>query len=393
MHDVPQRRLSRWWLGAGIVLVAANLRPAVVAVSPVLEQVRAAESLSATAAGVLTALPVFCFGAFAPLAPRLSLRIGAERTLIAALGVLLLGFGLRLVPGLVPLFLGTVVCGSAIAVGNVLLPALIKRDFADRAGLMTGLYTMAISAGGALAAGLTVPIAEAAGFDWRGAVGMWVVFAAIPALVWAPRAFGPQVRTAGARMPGGLWRVPLAWQVTGFMCLQSLTYYASLSWLPAIFAGRGTDPTSAGLLLALASACGIVSSLVTPMLATRTRTQRVPVIAATAVTVLGVLGVLALPGAELPSMILMGIGQGSSLSLALTVIVLRAPDGLRASQLSGMAQSVGYCLAALGPFLFGALHDLSGGWTVPLLALLVVFAPQLLCGLLAARDRLVGPPL
>jgi MFS transporter, CP family, cyanate transporter len=378
-------------VGAGIVLVAANLRPAVVAVSPVLEQVRAAESLSATAAGVLTALPVFCFGAFAPLAPRLSLRIGAERTLIAALAVLLLGFGLRIVPGMVPLFAGTVLCGSAIAIGNVLLPALIKRDFADRAGLMTGLYTMAISAGGALAAGLTVPIARAAGFDWRLAIGMWIVFAFVATLVWAPQVFGPQAHSAGARMPGSLWRVPLAWQVTGFMCLQSLTYYASLSWLPAIFVGRGTDPATAGLLLALASATGIASSLVTPVLATRTRTQRIPVAAATAVTALGVLGVLLLPGAELPSMMLMGLGQGASLSLALTLIVLRSPDGVRASQLSGMAQSVGYCLAALGPFLFGALHDLSDGWTVPLVALLVVFVPQLVCGLAAARDRLVSP--
>jgi CP family cyanate transporter-like MFS transporter len=238
-----------------------------------------------------------------------------------------------------------------------------------------------------------VPIAGAAGFGWHGAIGMWAAFALVAALVWAPRAFAPQARTIGTRMPGGLWRVPLAWQVTGFMCLQSLTYYASVSWLPAIFTGRGMDAATAGLLLALASACGIVSSLVAPVLATRRRTQAWPVVVATAFTVLGFLGVLLLPGAELPSMVLVGIGQNASLSLALTLVVLRAPDGLRASQLSGMAQAVGYSLAALGPFLFGALHDLSEDWTVPLVALLIAFAPQLLCGLLAARDRLVTPKL
>ncbi|MCW0216604.1 MAG: MFS transporter [Pseudonocardia sp.] len=392
VREPAARRASpAWWIGVSIVLVAANLRPAVVAVSPLLEEIRAVERLSGTAAGVLTALPVLCFGLLAPAAPRLAARFGIERSLLGALVVLCLGFALRIVDATAALFGGTVLVGAAIAIGNVLLPALIKRDFAHRAGLMTGLYTMAISAGGGLAAGLTVPVARAAGLGWHGAVGAWGLFALAALLVWSPRGFGAQHRPDAAETasPGGLWRNALAWQVTAFMGLQSLSFYAAAAWLPAIFVSRGADPTTAGWLLSLASGVGIVSSLVTPVIAARMRTQTAAVLAATGTSALGLLGILLLPGAEVVSMAVLGFGQGASLALALTLIVLRAPDGAHASQLSGMAQSVGYTVAATGPFLLGAVHDLTQTWTVPLVLLLALFLPQALCGGLAGRARFV----
>jgi CP family cyanate transporter-like MFS transporter len=377
-------------VGVAIVLVAANLRPAVVGVAPLLSEIRASEGLSGTAAGVLTALPVLCFGLLAPAAPRLARRFGIERAVLGALVLLCAGFAVRAAGSVVLLFAGTLLVGAAIAIGNVLLPALIKRDFAHRTGVMTGLYTMAISAGGALAAGVTVPVASAAGLDWHGALAVWGLFALIALVFWLPqlRRVDHRTGTGGMRV-SGLWRDGLAWQVTAFMGLQSLGYYAVSTWIPAVFADRGFDPEAAGWLLSLASFVGIAGSMAAPLLATRFPRQRLIAVGVTGVTALGLLGVLALPGAELVSMALLGFGQGAALGLALTLVALRSPDAAHASQLSGMAQSIGYVVAASGPFLVGAVHDATGTWTVPLVLLLLLFVPQGVAGVLAGRDRRV----
>jgi MFS transporter, CP family, cyanate transporter len=258
--------LSVWWFGAVIVLVAANLRPAVVGVGPLLAEIQASERLSGTAAGVLTALPLLCFGLLAPLAPVLARRIGIERALLVALVVLCVGFPVRSSGPIPALYAGTVLLGSTIAIGNVLLPGLIKRDFARHTGIMTGLYTMAISGGGALAAGITVPVASAAGLDWRAALGAWGLFALVALVCWLP-----QVRRvdlpADSRPVGGLWRDALAWQITAYMGLQSLGFYALSAWLPVVFIDRGYDPAAAGWLLAMASIMGAGGSLTAPVLA------------------------------------------------------------------------------------------------------------------------------
>ncbi len=379
-----------WWLAAAIVLVAANLRPAVVGVAPLLAEIQVSEGLSATAAGVLTALPVLCFGLLAPAAPRLARRFGIERTLLLALVVLCVGFAVRTLSPVAALFVGTVVAGSAIAIGNVLLPGLIKRDFPHRTGVMTGLYTMAISAGGALAAGITVPVAQAAGLDWRAALGTWGLFAALAAVCWLPQArrAGRPVAVRGPGV-GGLWRQPLAWQVTGLMGFQSFGFYASAAWLPAVFVDRGHDPVAAGWLLSLASIVGVGGSMAAPVLATRLPRQRLLAAGIAVLAALGLLGVLLVPGAEIVSMVLLGAAQGAALGLSLTLMALRSPDAAHAAQLSGMAQSVGYLVAAVGPFAVGALHDLTGGWTVPFLLLFAALAVQGTAGVLAGRDKLL----
>ena len=379
-----------WWAGVTIVLVAANLRPAVVGVAPVLAEIQASEGLSATAAGILTALPVLCFGLLAPAAPVLARRLGIERALLAALAVLCAGFLVRSSGPLAALFAGTVLVGSAIAVGNVLLPSLIKRDFAHRTGLMTGLYSMAITGGATLAAGVTVPVAQAAGLGWRGALAVWVLFAVVAAACWLPRALRAHrpARVGGPRV-GGLWRDALAWQVTLYMGLQSLSYFAMTGWLPAVLVVRGYDPVTAGGLLSLMSGAGVLGATVAPMVATRGRRQRGLAAVITAMAALGLLGVLAPVGIEPVAVAVLGVAQSAALGLSLTLVAVRASDAADAAQLSGMAQSVGYVLAAAGPFAVGALHDVSGGWTLPLLALLAVLVPQGTAGVLAGRNRLV----
>jgi CP family cyanate transporter-like MFS transporter len=383
-------RGSAWWFGVAIVLVAANLRPAVVGVAPLLSEIQASEGLSGAGAGVLTALPVLCFGLLAPAAPRLARRFGIERALLGALVVLCAGFLVRTGSSVAALFAGTALVGAGIAIGNVLLPGLVKRDFAHRTGLMTGMYTMAISAGGALAAGITVPVARAAGLDWRAALGAWGLFAVVAVLFWLQQLRRVDRRTgAGGARVVGLHRDPMAWQVTAFMGLQSLGFYAAAAWLPAVFVDRGFDPAAAGWLLSLASFVGLAGAMASPVLATRFRRQRLLAAGLTGVAALGLLGVLVLPGAEPVAMAVLGVGQGAALGLALTLMALRSPDAAHASQLSGMAQSIGYVVAASGPFAVGALHDVTGTWTVPLLLLLVLFVPQGIVGVLAGRDRFV----
>ncbi|WP_308257640.1 CynX/NimT family MFS transporter [Pseudonocardia lacus] len=390
----PPRTAMGWsavWFAVSIVLVAANLRPAVVAVGPLLGEIQADQRLSGTAAGVLTALPVLCFGLLAPVAPGAARRFGIERALLGAVLVLCAGIAVRSAGGPVALFAGTVLLGAGIAVGNVLLPSLVKRDFPERTGLMTGLYSMAITSGATLAAGVTVPVARAVGLDWRGALAMWLVFAGVALLCWLPhvrRADRP-ARTGAARA-GGLWRDPLAWQVTIYMGLQSLSFFAVTAWLPALLVARGFDPVVAGWLLSLATACGVVGATVAPVLAARRREQRTVVLVTTGTAAVGLLGLLAVPGVEVLWVALLGGAQSAALGIALTLVGVRAPDAERAAQLSGMAQSAGYALAAAGPFAVGFLHDLTAGWTAPLLLLLAVLVLQGAAGVLAARDRLVA---
>ncbi|GAA0946022.1 MFS transporter [Pseudonocardia zijingensis] len=382
---------SAVWMGAAIVLAAANLRTGVVGVAPLLADIQAAEQLSATAAGVLSALPVLCFGLLAPVAPPLARRLGIERALLVALVLLIVGFLVRSSGPLPALYAGTVLLGAAIAVCNVLLPSLIKRDFSHRTGMMTGLYTMAIACGGTVAAGLTMPIAQVAGLGWRGALASWVLFAVAALLCWLPhvRRAGRPTRVGAVRV-GGLWRDALAWQVTLYMGLQSLAYFAVTAWLPAMLIERGYDPVVAGWLLSLATVSGVAGAMVAPVLATRGPRQRGVVAVTTAIAAVGLLGVLVPIGVEVVAMVLLGFAQSAALGLALTLVALRAPDAAHAAQLSGMAQSAGYVLAAAGPFAVGALRDLTGGWTVPLLVLSVLLVAQGVAGVLAGRDRHVG---
>lgn len=388
-------------LGVGavlaIVLAALNLRPGVVAVSPLIGEILATENLSATAGGVLTTLPVLCFGLLAPVAPALARRHGLERAMFGSLVLLCAGFALRLVPGVGTLLLGTLAVGCGIGLANVLLPALIKRDFAERVGLMTGLYSMALSGGAALAAGLTVPLATATGFDWRATLASWGLLAVLGAAVWAPRALHPSARVSAGLRPRrpatpavrSVWRSPLAWAVTVFMGTQSLAFYAMNAWMPEILVADGRSAAAGGWLLALTNLLGIVGSFVAPVLAGRMRRQRAIGLTSVVLIASGLLGLALAPGAAVVWAVLLGLGQGSGIGLALTLMVLRTDSAARTSELSGMAQSAGYVLAALGPLGLGFAHDVTGSWTVPLLLLLAGSAAQAVSAWVAGRDEFV----
>ncbi|MGD3105673.1 CynX/NimT family MFS transporter [Streptomyces sp. YGL11-2] len=380
-------------LGVGVILLALNLRPALVAVSPLAGTIRAESGMSAAATSLLTALPLLCFGLLAPLAPRLGRRFGMERSLLGTMALICLGTGLRLLDSVVALFAGTVVIGAGIAVANVLLPGLIKRDFPAKAGLMTGLYSMSLFGGAALAAGVTVPVQQAAGLGWQATLACWGALAIVALLVWLPQLRSrTRVPAAAAREAArpvrGLWRDPLAWQVTGFMGLQSLSYYAAAAWLPTMLKDAGMGAGDAGWMLSFSSLLGITGSFLAPVVVGR----RLPAGALAALGAVlcasGCAGMLVAPvGGAYLWMALLGLGQGAAISLALLFIVQRAPDARHTAQLSSMAQCFGYILAATGPAVLGAVHDASGTWTVPLAVLLALLLPQVAVGLGAARPR------
>jgi MFS transporter, CP family, cyanate transporter len=359
-------------IAGAIVFTALNLRTAVASVPPLLDEMRADVPLSAAAAGALTTAPVVCMALGAPVAPRVARRIGTEAAVAALAATIAAGIALRLIPGVAPLFAGTIVAGLGIALGNVLVPSMIKRDFPGHVGLMTGGYTMAISGSGALAAALAVPTEEAIGHGWRPALAVWAIPALVAAVIWIPfvarRAAGDGV----APLPT-LWRNRLAWQVTAFMGLQSLLFYSCLSWLPALLRSEGIDRGAAGALLSVMLLTAIPTCLLVPVLASRQRDQRAMIAITVAVYAAGLAGLLAAPDAA-PALwaTLLGFAQGAMLALAFLLFGLRAPDQEHSAQLSAMAQTVGYGVAAAGPLLIGVLREATGGWTVPIAVLLAI---------------------
>ena len=353
---------GRVLLLVGIMLVALNLRPALASVSPLLSEMMADLPLSPAGARWLTSVPVLCFGLFSAVAPGLARRWGGERTIAAMLVFLARGLGLRSTGSGPALFAGTILGGAAIGVSGVLLPALFKREFPQRIGLVTGLYTMTMAIGASAAAGLTIPFEHASGGDWRHALGLWALLPLPALLFWLPQ-LRTQTAIGSRRVPRGLRRDRLAWAVTGFMGLQSAMFYAVLAWLPEILQQRGMTRVDSGFVLSLSVVSQIAASLIVPVLAGRRPSQQGLAAALLALTLAGFVGCLYGPlGLVWPSAILLGLGQGGLFGLALMLVVLRSPDATVAASLSGMSQSVGYCFAALGPFGAGAVRDWSGGW-------------------------------
>lgn len=389
----PHHRVRGVLLLAGILLIAANLRPAIASVSPLLVPIGAALGFGAFGLTALATILVVCFAAMAPASLPLQRRLGLEPAMLIALSVLLAGLLLRLFDAALPLFLGTALAGSAIAIGNVLLPAIVKRDFPGRIGLVTGLYTTMLNGAAAIAAAISVPLADASGLGWRAALGFWAIPALAALMLWLPQLRHGVHRATLPRIPGGfirLARMKRAWAVAMFMGLQSLGYYAVLSWLPAILHSVGIAPARAGLMLSMTTVVAIPVALITPGLATRGRDQRALLALVLGVTAIGYLGLDIAPGAA-PWLwvVIIGIGQGASFPLALTLIVLRAGGVVEAMSVSAFSQAIGYAVSIAGPLGMGAIHAATGAWWPATAFLTATLIPALLFGLAAARSETI----
>jgi len=388
-------RLERVLLVVGVAALGFNLRGAITSLPPVFPELSSRLQLSAAEVSVLAATPVICFAVFSGFAAWLSRRLGEERVLLGALVLLAAGLLLRgAAPGAL-LFPGTVLAAAAIAIMNVLLSSLIKRRWPERAGFLIGLYITALSVGAITGSAASVPLWNASG----GSVGLtlgWLAGpAAIAALLWLPQVrHATRARSAGADLPAlppvAVRRHALAWHVTLFMGLQSLLYYAVLSWLPTILRDRGASAGTAGDLLALMGVGNLAVSLIVPIVAQRMRTQHVLVVPTVAALAVGLAGVVYLPlSSAVAWVLILGVGQNAALSLAIFFTMARAPHPMAAASLSALAQSVGYLLASAGPLEVGLLHSATGSWNVPVAVLFVLNGVLLIAGLLAARDRVL----
>jgi MFS transporter, CP family, cyanate transporter len=395
-------------LVTAILVLSLNLRTAITSLPPVFPELESALHISASTLALLAAVPVLCFGVFSGTAAPLSRRFGEERVLGAALLLLAAGLLLRGLSPTVLLFPGTVVAGAAIALMNVLLPSLVKRRMPERAGLLIGLYLLMLATGAIVAALVAIPVFNAAGGSAHGGaatagsaavritLALWAGPALLAALVWLPqlrfRTLPEQAVPGSGRRRGALamGRHALAWQVTLFMGLQSLSYYATLSWFPTMFRDRGVSAAHAGDLLALMNLGNAVTALLIPVLAQRATDQRRLAAWSMLATGAGLAGAIFGPaGLAAGFIVLLGLGQGASLGLGIFYTMARAPDPVAAASLSAFAQGIGYLIASAGPLTIGFLHDATGGWTVPGLVLLAVVVLQLITGWLAGRARTV----
>ncbi len=391
---VNRRRLA--FLGVCLVLIGLNLRTVFSSFSAVLPELTADVGLPGWAVVALTTVPVTLLGVFAPLAPYLARRFGAERVLLGAMAVLTAGLLLRPwdVPGpghLPALLAGTALCGAAIALCNVLLPGVVKRDFPHRLGLMGGLYTTAICASAALGAGVTYPVYTATG-EWTAALWVWAVPAAVVLLLFLPLALRKHADPAPPAGDGiSVWRSGVAWQVTLFMVLQAMMSFSGFAWLSPILRERGVDGGTAGFLVAACIVLQMLGSLFAPALAARMWDQRAINVVVALMTGSGfalcIFGPLELVWVWVA---LLGLGQGGLTAVALTMIMLRTRDGHTAARLSGMMQGVGYGVGSSGTLLVGQLHQVTGSFTAAGVLFLVVGSLAAVFGYRAGIRRYVG---
>lgn len=376
----------------GILLISANLRAPLTSVGSLVPIIRDSLGVSNSVIGTITTVPLLAFAIVSPFAPKLAHRFGLERTIFVSMIILLIGTVLRYVTGVGTLFIGTALIGIAISFGNVLIPGMVKMSFPLRVGAITGLYAVIMNVFGALASGVSVPLANIESFAWQGALAVWGIVTVIALFIWAPQLKNPTKMPVaeGDQKKTNMWASFTAWQVTLFMGLQSLMYYTVLTWLPDILQASGYSESTAGWLLSLQLFALIPMTFIIPIIAGKMDNQKLLGALTGIVFTLGILGLMSSNFyIILISVILLGIACGTGFSLSMMFFTLRTKNVTEASDLSGMAQSFGYLLAALGPVLIGLLQDLFHSWTMPLVLLLICGAIILIVGFLAGRKVVI----
>lgn len=396
--EKTQENRNTWIFLIGIILIGSNLRAPLTSVGSLISYIRDDLGISNTLAGTITTLPLLAFALISPFAPKIANRIGIEWTIFISITLLTIGIIIRSLFGSIFLFSGTILIGLAIAIGNVLLPGLIKMNFPLKIGLMTGIYAVFMNVFGALGSGLGVPISSIGDIGWQGSLAVWGILSFIALLFWIPQLQkqnkSDPTTSATPQAEGSIWKSTLAWCITLFMGLQSLIFYTLITWLPEILQSHGFSSDSAGWMLFLMQFAIIPVTFIIPVIAEQMNDQK---LLASITAILFMIGIGGLFSGIIPvlviSVIFIGIAGGSAFSLSMMFFSLRTSNGQQAAEMSGMAQSFGYLLAALGPVLIGALHDLTNGWQVPLIMLFIISTIILIVGLESGKQRIVTDQL
>ncbi|CAB4331338.1 MAG: MFS transporter [Actinobacteria bacterium] len=370
-----------------LIAFSLTLRPLVTSVGPVLPEIRDELGMSATQASLLTVLPVICFALGAFIVPRLLTRISPNAGVTIALLLMAFGGHLRLVHHTSWLLVGTVICGFGAAIGNILGGLVTRRDFATKVGLVMGMYVGLMSVTSSAAAMTSFPLAHLAG-SWRWSLEVW---AALPILVligWMYYSHEHQDNKRMLNRPAyrHIARNKMAWWLVIYFGFQSTNFHSLAGWLPSILRDSGIPPTQAGLMVSLMILLGVPAGILVPPLAARSDSQRFLVIATITVSFIGLIGVWQAPTlAPWVWASCLGLGVGSSFPLALTLAITKADTTDAARDLSAFMQSWGYVISAIGPFALGILRDLTGNWSVAVLALVIGTFVQLIAGLIISR--------
>lgn len=382
----------------GIIVVASNLRPAITSVGPIIGIIRDDIGISNGFAGLLTSLPLVAFAIISPIVPKLARTFSKEQALIIGFILIIAGAFARSTSLFFLLLFGTLIVGAGIAICNVLLPSIIKDRFPLKVGLMTSVYTTVLSVCAAIGSGFSHPLTVSAGLGWQWSLLVWTIPAFLGIVVWGvilkkytekkPKAKGQPV---GIFAGNPMWQEKLAWIVAAYLGLQSILFYVTISWLPEILHDSGISMEAAGWLLSFTQIIGMPGNFLIPMLAAKMKKQS---ILACLIGVMGITGYsMVLFGSSWPvlvtGLVFVGLTLGGGFALALTLISLRAKNADHATELSGMAQSIGYLLAASGPFVIGSIYDFTSTWTVPLLTLMGVCIVIIFAGYHVGKDRYV----
>ncbi|WP_010532091.1 CynX/NimT family MFS transporter [Lentibacillus jeotgali] len=396
MVNDNSKRIYQFLLVAGIVIVAFNLRPAITSVGPLIGIIRDDLGLSNWSAGILTSLPLIAFALMSPVAPKLGNRYSNERTLLIGLVLLFIGISVRSISVFILLFIGTLFVGLGIAICNVLLPSVIKEKFPQKVGLMTSVYSTSMGIFAASASGFSIPFAQGLNMGWQLALLVWATPAVLGIIIWSylsrKEALPDEEEMRYVKLGDNrMWKSPLAWQVACFMGLQSFLFYVTISWLPEILHSNGLSMATSGWMLSFAQFVGLPASFIVPVAAGRLKSQR-SIVLVMALLAFGGYGGLLLGDSYtvmVISTVLIGLTLSGTFALALAFLGMRARNPQHAAILSGMAQALGYTLAAAGPMFIGYLYDVTHEWTIPLMTLIGVAFIVMIFGMGAGRDRYV----
>ena len=374
-----------------IILAAFCLRIIITGVGPLLPEITANLGLTGRSSGLLTTLPLLAFAVVSPLAGKIGRRQGEGKTILIGLCLILLGTVLRSTLGVPGLFLGTAIVGIGTALGNVLLPAVVKAEYPTRVGQVTAYYTVAMVAAAAIGLALNVPL-SGTGLGWNGALLVWGIAVVITGLIWRKNASlrlstSNPTETEGREKP--IWKSGLAWCVTLYFGINSMIFYAVIGWLPTILQSAGMQSGTAGIVTSLYQVVSLAPSLLVPTLAGKCRDQRGWLMLGSVLNIIGIITLMSstAAAAQVTATIILGLANGCAFSMGLALMGFRARDAVEAARLSGFAQSVGYALAATGPMVVGWLHDLTPNWNIGLGYILFASVVALLAGQKAGRDE------
>ncbi|MGO3049721.1 MFS transporter [Staphylococcus casei] len=389
---------ENWGVVLAIIFIASTLRAPLTSVGPVVDEVKHVMDINNSVAGILTTIPLIIFAIVSPLVSKVTSRLTMSRTILYSTVLLIIALYLRVAGDFNVFLIGTILLGVAIAFGNVVLPSYVKWYFPMQIGLATGIYSGTMNFTAGLGGGLSFPLSEMMPIGFRLSLAFWIILALIAIILWLPKARrGTELEKATATQyqaqkpkKVSIIKSKLAWMVALTMGFQSMIFYTVVAWVPSILVDRGLDPSTAGYLLMLNQFSQVPMTFTFPIIASKLKDQRMLIVI---ITILFLLGfslfftqslILLIVG-----IIIAGLAMGACFSLCMTFFSIRARTSEGSIALSGFGQSVGYLIAAIGPFLIGYLHDATGSWISGIIALIIMSILFFIFGYPASKQNVI----